>query len=249
LPATTFQIFYDDFESNLGAAGGALDIELRPMDALAIVGGTFIRNTAATSGGAVNARSGQASIAHSMFKANTAATGAAIAEAPEAQLTVVNSLIVENTAPSSAAVTGSQLVLQNVTVANNRASGIAADTPAESKFTNLLLSQNQPNNCSGFPAASFIGPNDQFGPTACGGSTVSGDPQLDSFYIPTPGNPVLVLGDAGACAKSPVDGTDLVFQARGKGVCALGAYERPPPQFKPPAPTQGPYAPKTAVAK
>jgi hypothetical protein len=249
LPATTFQIYYDDFESNQGAAGGALDLELRPADSLAIVGGTFIRNTTTGSGGAVNVRSGQVSIAHSMFKANTAATGAAIAEAPQAQLIVANSLIVENIALSSAAVTGSQLVLENVTVANNRATGIAADTPAKSQFTNLLLSQNQPNNCSGFPASSFIGPNDQFGPTACAGSTISGDPQLDSFYIPTPGNSALVLGDAGACAKSPVDGTDLVFQARGKGVCALGAFERPPPQFKPPAPTQGPYAPKTAVSK
>ena len=52
------------------------------------------------------------------------------------------------------------------------------------------------------------------------------------------------------CLASPVSGSDLVFQARAhQGICALGAYERPPPQFKPQAPTQGPYAPKAVVKK
>jgi hypothetical protein len=244
LPATQFEIAYDDFDSNRGATGGAVDLELRPIDSLSIVGGTFTHNTAVTSGGAVNIRSGQVSITHSLMKGNTAPLGAAIAASPQSQLTVANTLIVENVAPGGAALTASQLGLDNVTIANNQAIGVLAGTSPKAQFSNLILAQNTPSNCSGFAAAAFSGPNDQFGSTTCGGSNLSLDPQLDSFYVPAPGNPALTLGDATACSNSPVNGTDLVFQARSKAHCALGAFERPPPKFKPPVPTQGPYAPK-----
>jgi predicted outer membrane repeat protein len=258
LPATVFQIAYDDFDTNLGGTGGALDVELRPIDLLSIVGGTFAHNTAITAGGAIFVRDGQLSITHSLFKANSAPAGAAIAAAPSAQLTIANSLIVENllvgaattTTPNQrAAVTASQLILANVTIANNQGIGLGADAPLKSQLTNLLLSQNKPSNCSGFPATSFAGPNLQFGPTDCAGSTVTGDPLLDSFYVPSPGSAALKLGSVSTCSSTPVNGTDLVFQARNKTVCALGAFERPPLQFRPPTPTQGPYAPKVAITK
>jgi hypothetical protein len=256
LPATVFEIAYDDFDSNLGGTGGALDLELRPIDSLSIVGGTFTHNTASATGGGIFVRDGQMSITHSLFKGNSAPAGAAIAAASGAELTIANSLIVENkvagaatgaTPNQQAAVTASQLILANVTIANNQGIGLGADAPARTRLTNLILSQNQPSNCSGFPAASFTGPNLQFGATACAGSTVSGDPLLDGFYVPAPGSAALELGSVNTCSGTPVDGTDLVFQARNKTACALGAFERPPPQFRPPPPTQGPYAPKAAM--
>lgn len=258
LPSTQFQIAYDDFDSNRGTNGGAVDLELRAIDSLSIVGGTFTHNTAITSGGALFANGGQMSVTHSLFKANNAPAGAAIATASTTQLIVANSLIVENVATASApipanqraAITGPQLRLVNVTVANNQSLGVGSDHPGSSQFTNVILSQNQLGNCAGYSAGSFTGSNLQFGATGCGGSTSAQDPMLDSFYVPAPGSVALQLGNSTVCAASPVDGSDLVFQSRARqGVCALGAYERPPPQFKPPAPTQGPYAPRTVTGK
>lgn len=258
LPGTHFNFFYDDFSKNVGGSGGAVSIASRNTDELTILGATFMGNTATIKGGAVALVAGEAAIVHSLFKNNSAPVGAAVASQSTGKLVIANSLVVENVAtavmPSqpdeSAAIYGANLSMANVTIANNRAIGLSSAGSSLAAFSNLIVSQNKPQNCLDVARASFKGPNLQFGPASCDGASVNGDPLLDSFYVPSPGSPALHLGDLAVCRTSPVDSSDFVFQPRtNHNFCALGAYERPPKKFQPTFPTQGPYVPEQVLTR
>jgi hypothetical protein len=258
LPSTHFNLFYDDFSKNAGGSGGAVSIASRNTDDLTILGATFMENTATVKGGGVVLFGGEAAIVHSLFKNNSAPVGAAVASQSTGKLIIANSLVVENVATAAmpsqpdetAAIYAANLSMTNVTIANNRAIGLSSAGSGLAVFSNLIISQNEPQNCLDVARASFKGPNLQFGPATCDGASLSGDPLLDSFYVPSPGSPALHLGDLAICQTSPVDSSDFVFQPRtNRNFCALGAYERPPNQFKPTFPTQGPYAPEKVLSR
>ncbi len=226
LPPANFKFSYNTFTGNRGGSGGAISAQLAHTGGLVSVGDVFNGNTAAGDGGAIAVSGGALQLSHSLLKANSAgARGAALAIAADGQATVANALVISNTGPAGV-ISGTAVTLANDTIADNAASGLSL-AGAGTRVANVILTRNHPADCTGGSPGIFSGANLQSDATCPGVTT--GEAELDAFYVPVAGSPVLLAGDRKVCRADPVDGFDLAFQERlGTGFCALGAFEHPP---------------------
>ena len=226
LPPTTFVSAYNEFTGNHGGSGAALSANLAYSGGMTSTGDLFIQNTASGVGGAIALSGGTLQISHAVFTSNSAAgTGAAIAVAPDGKAIISNVLVAKNVGPTGT-ISGNEVTLINVTVADNRASGLQG-LDVRARIANTILSHNVPSDCAVAATASFQGPNLQ-SDGSCGTMPI-GEAYLDDFYIPATGSPALHGGDVALCRASPVGGFDLAFQARATvSNCALGAFEQSP---------------------
>ena len=232
-PATPLKLRYSVFRENFATRGGGFYIGSGVIDgyalhfagnaasadgggaytrALRLTRGTFIRNRAGQSGGAIYAY-----IASHPFR-NLVTT------------TLANILIAQNEAPKGAGIYGSAVRLVNSTIADNTGPGVDAGDSAVSPaitLTNTLIATNTGGECRGSLPTSFAldGPNLQFPSASCPGVPV-GDPYLDPVYAPVLGSPALGAADLRVCLDAPVNARDAIGEPRPQGRgCSLGAIE------------------------
>lgn len=239
LPPAQVALSQNSFSSNVGSSAGAV-LLVQPGPEPAVLAGNSFRDNRATGagGGAVRLRAGPAVVAASLFADNAAdvGSGAALLADAGAELHLANSLLTRNRLPGAAGqpravVDVRQGSITNVTAADNDGPAmlVPSNDGAGVRVRNTVLWRNARGDCVGpAPApAAFQGPNLQTPGGGCPG-VPEGDPALDPLYAPGPASPVIAAGDPAACDAPPVGGRDLLYQARARGGCALGALERPP---------------------
>ena len=232
----TLTILYSTFAGNTAESGGAIDVD----DSVNSTGKTviqvgvtsFSRNVATGAGGAINAVSSELAIVRGAFADNNAAgNGGAVFVSNSAPLqsTFANSLFVRNSAASGSAFYGDDADFTNSTADSNVGLAIANNAPhppVQIKFTNSIVSNNLQGGCG--PAGLFddSGHNLQFPGADCGASITVANPQLDTMYIPLPGNPPMGNADLNVCMSPPINGRDVYGMARPSGgACTIGAAE------------------------
>lgn len=139
---TTLVVETASFEENEARFGGAL---LLPGARLTLAGSSFSKNLGETGGGAIGAtRGAHLHVTGSLFQGNEGEQGGALYVDGRAE--VFRSAFVENQARQGGAIHGSELHLENSTVAHNRASETGGglflyDGLFDLRFTTLVMNE------------------------------------------------------------------------------------------------------------
>ena len=215
------------FFLNSAFFGGAIATE-SAGDQLQVSGGSFIANSAETSGGAVFVDGGSVAIHESAFHGNSAvATGGAIA-AFRGRAEIVNSTVSGGAAIKGGGVhvKGGEMTLTHLTVINNRAervigAGIYAEGGTVSLRNSIVAGSGSGDDCSG-RFAQIRGNFSQDGRCA---AQIGGDPLLANL-VETPGphyplldsSPAQGNGDRAFCTLADQLGSPRTH-------CDIGAIE------------------------
>lgn len=242
--ARALSVRFSRFVKNTAAAGGAIDLGV-PADlsgppgvtdiVLDVFGGSFTKNSAQTTGGAVDV-AGHAAVRLTRViasdnQARQSGGAVQLGQAVSGQASVLgDSLFVRNSAPTGAALTAAGVGIVSCTFADSTggpALSYLASGAGPVALKGSLVSNNGGGNCDANLLAQGgvdAGKNLQFPGQSCGASIPTADPQLDSMYLPIWNSPAMRAGDAAACAAAPVNGVDLFGQVR-QPPCAIGALE------------------------